>query len=176
MKILHITNFNERFDGELHYNTGKRINNGFVRLGHNVFNISDRDIVSNYKNLTDPKGIKILNKKIINSFKNFNPDVIIMGHADSVSEETLELIKNYKKDIKISQWFLDPITKSGPDYLNNKKRLLKFHKLSDANFITTDPNSIDFNLENSFYIPNPADSLLRHLKIIGIIVIKMFLL
>ena len=28
-----------------------------------------------------------------------------MGHADSVSEETLELIKNYKKDIKISQWF-----------------------------------------------------------------------
>ena len=107
MKILHITNFNERFDGRLHYNTGKRINNGFVRLGHNVFNISDRDIVSNYKNLTDPKGIKILNKKIINSFKNFNPDVIIMGHADSVSEETLELIKNYKKDIKISQWFLD---------------------------------------------------------------------
>ena len=80
-----------------------------------------------------------------------------MGHADSVSEETLELIKNYKKNIKISQWFLDPITKSGPDYLNNKKRLLKFHKLSDANFITTDPNSIDFNLENSFYIPNPAD-------------------
>ena len=41
--------------------------------------------------------------------------------------------------------------------MNNKKRLLKFHKLSDANFITTDPNSIDFNLENSFYIPNPED-------------------
>ena len=30
-----------------------------------------------------------------------------------------------------------PITKSRPDYLNNK-RLLKFHKLSDANFTTTD--------------------------------------
>ena len=157
LKVLHITNFNERFDGRLHYNTGKRINNGLIRLGHNVFNLSDRDIVSNYKKLTDPKGIKILNKKIINSFKNFNPDIIIMGHADSVSEETLEFIKNYKKNIKISQWFLDPITKTGPDYLNNKKRLLKFHKLADANFITTDPNSIDFNIENSFYIPNPAD-------------------
>ena len=36
LKILHITNFNERFDGRLHYNTSKRLNNGFIRLGHNV--------------------------------------------------------------------------------------------------------------------------------------------
>ena len=52
---------------------------------------------------------------------------------------------------------MDPISKYGPDYSNNKKRLLKFSKLMDANFITTDPKSIDFNLNNSFYIPNPAD-------------------
>ena len=36
----------ERHNGRLHYNTGKRINNGLIRLGHNVLNISDRDIVS----------------------------------------------------------------------------------------------------------------------------------
>ena len=157
MKILHITNFNERFDGRLHYNTGKRINNGFIRLGHNVFNISDRDIVSNYKSLRDPKGVKTLNKKIISSFDNFNPDIIIMGHADSVNFETLDYLKNKKKDLKISQWFLDPISKYGPDYNNNKKRLLKFEKIIDCNFITTDPKSIDFKLNNSFFIPNPAD-------------------
>ena len=29
IKIMHVTNFNERFDGRLHYNTGRRINNGF---------------------------------------------------------------------------------------------------------------------------------------------------
>ena len=27
----------------------------------------------------------------------------------------------------------------------------------DANFITTDPNSLNFKLKNSFFIPNPAD-------------------
>ena len=32
LKIMHITNFNERFDGRLHYNTGRRLNNGFLRL------------------------------------------------------------------------------------------------------------------------------------------------
>ena len=157
LKILHITNFNERFDGRLHYNTGKRINNGFVRLGHNVFNISDRDIISNYRGVTDFKGKKALNKKIINSFKNFNPDIIVMGHADNINLETLEYLKNQKRNLKISQWFLDPISRYGPDYLNNKKRIIKFAEICNANFITTDPNSIDFKIDNSFFIPNPAD-------------------
>ena len=31
LKIIHITNFNQRFNGRLHYNTGKRLQNGFVR-------------------------------------------------------------------------------------------------------------------------------------------------
>ncbi|WP_440927717.1 glycosyltransferase [Candidatus Pelagibacter sp.] len=157
LKILHITNFNERFDGRLHYNTGKRFNNGFIRLGHNVLNISDRDITSYYKSLGDPKGSKTLNNKIINSFKNFNPDIIVMGHADNTSLDTLNYMKEKKKEVKFVQWFLDPVSKTGPDYLNNKKRLLKFSDFMDANFITTDPNSLDFKLKNSFFIPNPAD-------------------
>ena len=27
----------------------------------------------------------------------------------------------------------------------------------DTTFLTTDPNSLDLNLKNSFFIPNPAD-------------------
>ena len=50
LRILHITNFNQRFNGRLHYNTGRRLNNGFVRLGHNVLTISDRDIIHENKN------------------------------------------------------------------------------------------------------------------------------
>mgnify|MGYP006076844927 FL=1 len=164
LKIVHITNFNERFDGRLHYNTGKRINNGFVRLGHNVLTISDRDIVSNYKSITDPKGRKTLNNKIIETCKNFNPDIIVMGHADNVSVETLDYLKNINKNIRFSQWFLDPVTKLGPDYINNKKRLLKFKDIIDASFTTTDPKSLDFKIDNAFYIPNPADKSFETLK------------
>ena len=36
LRILHVTNFNERLDGRLFFNTGRRINNGFIRLGHSV--------------------------------------------------------------------------------------------------------------------------------------------
>ena len=60
---MHITNFNERFNGRLHYNTGRRINNGFIRLGHNVLSVSDRDILHNNKTLTDIKGLKKFTKK-----------------------------------------------------------------------------------------------------------------
>ena len=164
LKILHITNFNERFDGRLHYNTGKRINNGLIRHGYDVLNISDRDIISNSKTITDPKGIKILNKKIISSCDNFNPDIILMGHADNIELATLDYLKNKNRSLKIAQWFLDPVTKHGPDYTMNKKRFTKFLQLTDANFLTTDPNSLEFDVKNTFYMPNPSDKAFETLK------------
>ena len=164
LKIIHITNFNERFDGRLHYNTGKRINNGFIRLGHNVLSISDRDIISNYKSFADPYSRITLNNKIIESCKNFNPDIIVIGHADNISVETFDYLKNTNKNLKFAQWFLDPVSKLGPDYINNRKRILKFKNFMDSSFITTDPKSIDFKIDNSFYIPNPADKSFETLK------------
>lgn len=164
LKIIHITNFNERFDGRLHYNTGKRINNGLIRLGHNVLNISDRDIISNNKKFDDLKGIRALNSKILNTFNNFNPDIIISGHADNVNYETYDYLKNKKKNIKICQWFLDPVSKEGPDFSKNKNRFLKNSKIFDTNFITSDPNSLSFKTINSFFIPNPADISFENLE------------
>ena len=156
-KIMHITNFNERFNGRLHYNTGRRINNGFIRNNHNVLSFSDRDIVHNYKNLRDFKGNKSLQKKIIETFNNFKPDFIVMGHADRVERTTLEKIREINKNLKISQWFLDPLSRHGPDHTNNKKRILDKIDLIDNTFLTTDPKSLPFDLPNSFFIPNPCD-------------------
>lgn len=155
LKIAHITNFNYRFDGRLQYNTGRRINNGFIRLGHNVLTISDRDIINNNKKIYDFSGKKTLQNKIINSYDNFKPDLIVMGHADNVSLETLEFFKT--KKVKITQWFLDPVSKKGPDYYNNKKRVLEKKNLLDTTFITTHPKFLDFIIPNAYFIPNPSD-------------------
>ena len=65
-------------------------------MGHNVLTISDRDIISNYKSIKDIKGINALNSKIISSFNNFNPDLIVMGHADNIDTNTLEILKEKK--------------------------------------------------------------------------------
>ncbi len=157
LKIMHITNFNERFNGRLHYNTGRRINNGFIRLGHNVLSISDRDIIHNNKSLTDFNGLNNLQKKILNTYDNFKPDLVILGHADRVSSLTLEKMKNLDKNLKISQWFLDPLSKYGPDHANNSKRILDKIEFLDKTFLTTDPNSLSLKIPNSHFIPNPCD-------------------
>ena len=154
-KIIHITNFNYRFNGRLHYNTGRRLNNGLIRLNHNVLTISDRDIINQNKKINDISGIKSLNKYILDCYINFKPDLVILGHADSVSSEVLDSFK--KNNTYIAQWFLDPLTKYGPDYNNNKRRILEKINYIDSTFVTTDPNSLDFKLKNGFFLPNPCD-------------------
>ena len=158
LKIMHITNFNDRFNGRLHYNTGRRLNNGFIRNGHNVLSLSDRDVLHQNKSIKDYSGNNFLQKKIIETFNNFNPDLLVLGHADRVSNNTLEILKNTNKNLKVSQWFLDPLTKQGPDFTNNKKRILEKVDYVNATFLTTDPKSLSFNIPNSHFMPNPCDS------------------
>ena len=158
LKIMHITNFNERFNGRLHYNTGRRLNNGFIRLGHNVLTMSDRDILHNNKSFRDLKGFNNLQSKILETFENFKPDLIVLGHADRVSAKTLEKLKELDKNLHISQWFLDPLSRYGPDHKNNTKRILDKKDFLNSTFLTTDPNSLSINLPNSYFMPNPCDS------------------
>ncbi len=155
IKILHVTNFNERHNGRLFYNTGKRINNGFIRLNNSVLEFSDRDIVSYYRSLNDIDGSKKLNKKLIEVISNYVPDILVLGHADLIKKETLIHIKKNYPNIKMAQWFLD---RMDGQWLNNKKRFLDKIDLMDASFCTTDPNSLKINKKyNIHYLPNPVD-------------------
>ncbi len=165
LKIIHITNFNQRYFGRLHFNTGTRINNGLIRLGHNILSLSDRDLITFSKSIKDFSGAKFLNNLVENTVNNFKPDLIILGHADKISAEMLGNIKSKHNSLKIAQWFLDPLSKKGPDYKKNKLRILDKEKIIDTSFITTDPNALDFKIKNSFFMPNPCDAALDNLKI-----------
>ena len=158
LRILHITNFNERHNGRLFFNTGRRLNNGFIRLGHSVLEFSDRDIISRNKNYRDLSGSKTLNDKLIKTCYHFKPDLIVLGHADMVSLDIIDNLKSEYSNLKIAQWFLDPLNVNGPDYEKNKKRILDKIKVIDGNFLTTSPDVLKFlNRTNSFFIPNPCD-------------------
>ena len=159
LRILHITNFNERHNGRLFFNTGRRINNGFIRLGNSVLEFSDRDIQKHYKSYTDIKGSKSLNDKLIKTCYNYKPDLIVLGHADLISPNILGNLKDEYSNLKVAQWFLDPLNKNGPDFIKNKKRILDKSEFIDANFLTTSPDVLKFLSKNvkNFFIPNPAD-------------------
>ena len=162
-KILHVTNFNERHNGRLFYNTGRRINNGFVRLNHSVLTLSDRDIVSYYRSIKDLDGSKTLNKKLLEVISNYVPDLLVLGHADLIKKDTLKFIKKTYPDVKIAQWFLD---RMDSEWKNNKKRFLDKIDIVDCSFCTTSPDILNFPKKHRvYYIPNPADESFENLKL-----------
>ena len=159
LRILHVTNFNERLDGRLFFNTGRRINNGFIRLGHSVLGFSDRDIVKYYKSIKDYNGSKTLNEKLKSTCYNYKPDMIVLGHSDLINAQQLGQLKDDYPSVKIAQWFLDPLNIDGPDFERNKKRILDKSDFIDSSFMTTSPNVLKFlpKNNNNYFIPNPVD-------------------
>ena len=155
LKILHITNLNEKHNGRLFYNTGRRINNGLIKLNHKVLTLSDRDLLTNYKTIRDVTGSKKLNLTFLETVRNFKPNLILLGHADSIKSESLATIKKEYPDIKISQWFLD---RMDTKWKNNKIRFLDKIQFMDYSFCTTDPKALNLDNHKVSFIPNPVDS------------------
>ena len=168
LKILNISNFGSRQFNRLYYiSIAKKLANGFIRNGHDVINLSDRDVGKFNKSLKDFKGKKYLNTMIYETTKNYKPDLILLGHSYDIETETIEKIKDYSKNTVISQWFEDHLADTGPDYSSNRKKLLKYDEFISSNFITTHPSTLDFlkNKENFHYLPIPVDQNIEKLKI-----------
>ena len=158
IKILHIADLHFRHSGRLFYSSGKKINNGLILNGHNVLNISDRDVTSQKKNIFDIGSKKYLFDQIKKNIENFKPDLILFGHVDRLDYENFLLLKERYSSIRTAQWFLDPVNINGPDFEKNKNRFYLKYQFCDANFITTSVQEVKF-LDNkkTFFIPNPID-------------------
>ena len=81
MKIIHISNFGQRQANRLYnISIAKKISNGLIRNGHDVINVSDRDVVRlnrGFKNFN--KGTDYLNNLLLDTIDNYKPDAIILG-------------------------------------------------------------------------------------------------
>ncbi len=161
LRILNIYNIAQKLNHRIYnLSLGKKFTNGFIRNGHDVIEISDRDYVR------QNKGLNILNIKdkfhsyLIETFKNYNPDLIIFGHSDNITENILYDFKGLNKNIIISQWNEDPFMNNLADKLDNKDKLKKFLPLVDHSFITTNPSVLNFpkkNNENIHFFMTPVD-------------------
>ncbi len=162
LKILHVTNFNERHNGRLFYNTGRRINNGLIRLNHSVLELSDRDIVSYSRKINDVTGSRNLNKKFTEIVDNYQPNLIIFGHADLISNQSLIYVKKKYPKIKMCQWFLD---RMDSEWKVNLKRFKEKINYLDNSFCTTDPKGLKIKKTSKVkFMPNPVDSSLDKLN------------
>ena len=141
IKILHIADMHNRHKGRLYYSSGKKINNGFVKNNYNVIHISDRDYLqSNILNYKKSLFMSYINSTI----KNFSPDIILLGHVDTLNNDDLFYFKNKYKNIKLSQYFVDTLDPNFEQHEKHKKRFFLKSQFCDTNFITSDPSELDF--------------------------------
>jgi glycosyltransferase involved in cell wall biosynthesis len=164
LKILHVFNRAEKIGGRIYFiSTGKKLENGLIRLGHDVEGLSDRDII-NYNPIT---GKDILNKTLFEKSMYYRPDLVLIGHVHNIYDETYEKIKHINKNVIISQWYEDNLTINGPDFKKNFSSLKTNFKNIDNFFISTHPDEVSAKAKNVNYhfLPTPVDRNIEKLSI-----------
>ena len=166
MKILHISNFVQKHNGRLYWNSAFKISNGFTRLGHNVLNFSERDIARDNIFKSSMYGITSLNERILMVIQNYNPSLIVLGHADLVTNETLKKIKKNKPQIKIIQWNVDhPLMNDTLQKIKKKSEYVSHLFMTNGDPIL---KKTAINNMKSSFIPNLFDKSIDSLKIFNI--------
>ena len=97
---------------------------------------------------------------MIETFKNYNPDLLFFGHSRNIDIDTINELKIIKKDLIITQWNEDPVM-SSLDYSDqNISNISLYSNIVDHNFITTHPSILKnkINLDNFHFFFVPVDS------------------
>lgn len=156
MRILHVSHQQLKYLGARNYLLPVRINNGFIRNGHEVYWFSDRD-VARCSNIfgTRKMGVKASNRKLLEVCRNFQPDVIALSSADIIHAETLAEARKLLPNVAIFQYYIDPLF-----YESNLRNARSKAEVVDWTFVTT-AGPVLARLASSrskvAFVPNPVD-------------------
>ena len=161
LRIINIYNTGQKnFHRLYNISLGKKFTNGFIRNGHDVLEISDRDFIRQNRNIFQTKNINKFQDYLVNTSKNYNPDLIFFGHTQNISTETIKEFKNLNENLIISQWNEDPVMKSLNYSKKNIENINKYSDIVDHNFITTNPSVLKkqkINIKNLHFLFIPVD-------------------
>ncbi|WP_099340328.1 glycosyltransferase [Candidatus Fonsibacter ubiquis] len=161
IRVLHISNFSERSDYRLlNINLANKISNGLNNEYVQAINFSDRAF-SKLNNFSS------IDNKIFRIVANLRPNLVLLGHTNSLKVETLKNIKDKFSDTKFAFWYEDSINKKGPDFNKNKIFIEKYKDYIDNFFITTDINNVEASIPKNKlnYIPIPCDKFTENLNL-----------
>ena len=122
--------------------------------------ISDRDYIRNNRTLNLLSVKNTFQKYLIETFKNYNPDLIFFGHTKNIDHETIDNFKNINRNLIVSQWNEDPVMPSLEYSKDNISNIKKYSDIVDHTFITTHPDELvkqDKNIKNIHFFFVPVD-------------------
>ena len=157
MKVLHIAYQQLRRFGKTRVSWAQKLSYGLIKNDHYVLDFSDRDIAS----FQAPFGIRELghgkaNKRLLETVDAMQPDLIVAGHCDIITNETLLEIKRRYPSIVIAHCNLDPLFM--PD---NVEKIHHRAEVVDVSFVSTGRRELrQFEGKNAriYHFPNPVEA------------------
>lgn len=156
MNILFVADENLKHRGARYHFTYRRLTNGFIRNGHNVYFLSDTD-TARYGNIfrSSKLGWHYLNNVFIQTCHNFQPALIVLGKTDPIQGESLMKVRSFLPHVKIIQYNVDALFSR-----HNINLLKKNLPYLDATFVTTAGSILEALSHPKgviSFIPNPVD-------------------
>ena len=155
-KILHVASRADFHSGNRCYGLPYKINNGFIRNGHNVVWFSDRDVAKNASIIPARSlGWKKCNRKFLEYCRNFNPDIIAVCSPTLIEQETLLAARELLPDCIVFQYNIDGLFIDA-----NVKKIADKSSAVHWTFMTTAGpilNRIAHRETPASFIPNPID-------------------
>lgn len=157
MRILQVDNMQWRHFGRVRVSPERSLLNGLIRAGFKVEIFSDRDIALFDAPLRiKPLGRANANKRLLEMVENFRPDMLLVGHADIITNDTLAHARTLVPGLRIALRNVDPLFDDG-----NVAKIANRVDAVDAIFITTGGEPLkQFVRPGNLvaYIPNPTDA------------------
>ena len=162
MRIVHAAHYSFLRDGVEFFNCEYKLHNGLCQAGHYVypFSINDRARVNLLR--TKRLGGNFANTCLITCCKHVEPDMLLLGHAQAITPQTLQRVRHEHPQMKIALWYVDPVY-----LLRDYSHLFDKLPFLDALFVTTGGDLLaQFGRDGCrpAFIPNPADANIERWK------------
>ena len=155
VRILHVGYAPVSMKSLNQHATGIKLCNGFIRNGHQVLALSDRDVARSFGFGHRRFGRQPFNKMMRDYCRAHRPDLMVLGHADMLDAQTLTAIREDLPALKLVQWNVDPLFE--PD---NIHRIEGKMDVVDITFVTTaGPSLAKLRRAGTKvgFMPNPVD-------------------
>ncbi len=155
MKIVHASNFSAKRNCADFWSMSYKLTNALVRLGHYVFNYSDKLAADSFFCGIRKLGIGHANRKLIAICRQIQPDLVVFGHAQFITPETVHAIREILPGVRMAQWNCDPLFDAW-----NLAHLQKIAPHVESSLVTTAGDDLAAVVKDggrASYMPNPVD-------------------
>ncbi len=162
MRILLVDNLLIRRYGKLRMGPGRALACGAIRGNHRLCEFSDRDLARYMGFGIRAVGVHRVNKALLETAKNFRPDVVLLGHCDYIHNETLAAIRSAIPKVRLAHFNVDPMCDLHPQAQMRERMTscdVLFATTAGAQYLKpflTGQNCVA-------YMPNPVDAALETL-------------